>query len=292
MDTNRALKVAIASGKGGTGKTCLSVNLAHYASARSRTLLLDLDVEEPNSAHFWRSEPWKRQRVDRYVPVWNAELCTACGRCVGDCAYHALVNLAGRIIVMPGLCHSCYACSELCPAGALPMEASGLGSLSYYREDALDFVEARLDLGLEQASPLIKRCIDACEDRLQDSDYKFRDCPPGTSCPLLAATGDVDYVILVTEPSPFGLNDLQLAVETMRLLQKPMGVVINRDSAENGALLDYVESENLPLLARIAQDRSIAELYSRGELIYPSHQAFREALDLILAELEALRRSS
>ena len=284
------MKIAIASGKGGTGKTTLAVNLALRAAETMPVALLDLDVEEPNGGIFIQAEIVEQRTMHRLVPEWDETSCTLCGKCAGVCRFNTILKLGKKIIVMPELCHSCHACSELCPAGALPMREKVLGKLRHYRLGKLDFVESKLEIGVEMASPLIGQTIGYAESRCPGKSYVFRDCPPGTSCAVMDATKDADFVILVTEPTPFGLHDLGLAVETMRHLGKPMAVVINRMGIGNNDVLRYCESERLPVWGKFPNRREIAELYSRGELIYPQVEAFRLELDSILQQLESLPR--
>lgn len=282
------MKIAIASGKGGTGKTSLAVNLAHKASALYPSLLLDLDVEEPNGSIFIPGSASDAKTLYRKIPLWNREACTLCGACVSKCHYNALVQIIDQIVVLPELCHGCYACSELCPAQALPMQDSELGTYSSYRLDELDFVEAKLKIGLQQAPPLIAQSLALVQAQHPHKDIYFLDCPPGTSCPMIGATKSADYVILITEPSRFGIWDLSLAVETMREMGKDFGVVVNRWGTAGEEILDYLSRENIELLATIPDDRLVAELYSEGSLIYNRVPAFDAALEKILAKLRSL----
>lgn len=286
------MKIAIASGKGGTGKTTLAVNLALRAAETRNVVLADLDVEEPNSAIFIRGNKTTEQRFFRAVPNWEKEACTLCGKCAEVCQFNAVVKLGETILVLPQLCHSCFACSELCPVNALPMRNTPLGWLRGYQQGRLVFLESKLDVGEEMAAPLIKQTISYMDEKLSRPEFQFRDCPPGTACPVIAATSDADLVLLVTEPTPFGLYDLELAVETMRQLDKSMAVVINRWGIGDGKVLRFCEKEQLPVWAIFPNQRKIAELYSRGELIYPEVQEFREGLDAILARLNELKEAS
>jgi len=204
----------------------------------------------------------------KMIPEWKQDECTLCGLCHDVCNFNAVIKLSDQIMVFSELCHSCYACSELCPTSSLPMIPQKMGEMKRFRSGNLSFVESRLDIGQEQAVPLIaqtKEYVDTC---FSEKTVKFYDSPPGASCPVIEATEDVDFVILVTEPTPFGLHDLTLAVETMRELKKKFGVVINRHGIGNDKVLEYCQNQNIPVLSKIPNDRRIAELYSRGELIY------------------------
>ena len=283
------MKIAIASGKGGTGKTSLAVNLAHKAAFSHSTLLLDLDVEEPNCSLFMPDASFETSQLFRKVPVWDKELCTTCGKCISWCKFNALVQLLDEILVLPELCHSCFACSELCPVGALPMQDMPLGSFSRFKMDKLDFVEAKQEIGLQQAPSLIEQSLKLATGLYPDKELIFLDCPPGTSCPVIAATKTADFVILITEPSRFGIWDLSLAVETMRALGKDFAVVVNRFGPGDKAILDYLEQEKIELLATIPNMRKVAELYSAGQLIYDKVPELDAALATILEKLEKLR---
>ena len=279
------MKIAIASGKGGTGKTTLSTNLASYLSEKDRVLLVDLDVEEPNSGLFIKGNLVYEEDKYKMIPEWDKDKCQLSGNCQEVCNFHAVLKLGEQIMVFPELCHSCYACSELCPSGALPMIPEKRGVLREYKNNNLTFIESRLDIGQEQAAPLIAQTKKYIEKHLNDFVIQIYDSPPGTSCPVIEAVKDVDYVILVTEPTPFGLHDLKLAVETIRKLEKPFGVVINRFGIGNDDVITYCRDENIEVIAKIPNDRKIAEAYSRGSLIYSDNLQVRDQLDSIWQHL-------
>jgi MinD superfamily P-loop ATPase len=211
------------------------------------------------------------------IPEWKGECCL-CALCQKVCNFHAVLQLGTQIMIFPELCHSCYACSELCPDTALPMVPQKMGELKHFQSNKLSFIESRLDVGQEQAVPLIAQTNNYVEKHFPAGFIKIYDAPPGTSCPVIEAVKDSDFVILVTEPTPFGLHDLTLAVDTIRKLNKKFGVVINRYGIGNDQVLDYCQKENIPVLAKIANDRRIAELYSRGELIYKEIPGVSEQL--------------
>lgn len=276
------MKIAIASGKGGTGKTTLSTNLASYLAEKETVVLTDLDVEEPNSGLFIKGDLEHEEDKFKMVPQWIEDKCTICGICQKVCNFHAVIQLGKMIMVFPALCHSCYACSELCPESAMPMIPKKMGKLSYYKNHHLHFIESRLDIGEEQAIPLIRQTQKYVDKTFPGNKFKIYDSPPGTSCPVIEATKDADFIILVTEPTPFGLHDLKLTVETMRELDKSFGVVINRYGIGNNKVVDYCKVEKIPLLAKIPNDLRIAEIYSQGKLIYEYVPEFGRELDKII----------
>ena len=283
------MKIAVASGKGGTGKTTLSTNLAAFLAESHQVVLTDLDVEEPNSGLFIKAELISEEHKYKMVPEWIEDKCTLCGICQKVCNFHAVIQLGPMIMVFPELCHGCYACSELCPEGALPMVRKKMGHLKHYKKDNLHFIESRLDIGEEQAVPLIKQTHKYIDQHFSQDFIRIFDSPPGTSCPVMEAVKDTDYVILVTEPTPFGLHDLKLAVETMRELKKEFGVVVNRYGLGNDDVLNYCKEEKVPLIAKIPNDRRIAELYSKGKLLYPEVAEVRTALEDIITHIQSLK---
>ena len=275
------MKIAIASGKGGTGKTTLSTNLASLLAEKENVVLVDLDVEEPNSGLFINGRILLQEDKYKMIPKWNQDSCSLCGQCQDICNFNAVIKIMDSIMVFPELCHSCYACSELCPTSSLMMSSKKMGQLKYMANQNLSFIESRLEIGEEQAVPLIKQTINHVGQSFTGDEIIIYDAPPGTSCPVIEATRHADFVILVTEPTPFGLHDLKLAIETMTSLGKKFAVVINRDGMGNDDVLNYCIRKNIPVLAKIRNDRYIAELYSSGQLAYLDIPQMREALEEI-----------
>jgi len=274
-------KIAIASGKGGTGKTTLSTNLAAFIAEKQEVVLVDLDAEEPNSGLFIRGEFACQKEVFKDIPQWDEKKCSLCGQCAKVCSFHAVIQLGPSIMVFPELCHSCFACSELCPDNALPMVQKRIGMIRESHGGKLHFVESRLDIGEEQAVPLIAKAKLYAKQKFNHVQIAIFDSPPGTSCPMMEATKDADFVILITEPTPFGTHDLGLAVDTMRAMEKDFGVVINRYGIGNDEVENYCIREQIPILAKIPNNRRIAEFYSSGKLIYQEFPEVKEALQQI-----------
>lgn len=282
------MKIAIASGKGGTGKTTLSTNLASFIAEQNNVVLIDLDVEEPNSGLFIKADLAHEEDKYKMIPKWIEDQCILCGDCQKVCNFHAVIQLGEMIMVFPELCHGCFACSELCPSDALPMIPKKMGKLKHFINHKLHFVESKLDIGEEQAVPLINQTHQYINKKFNGNYIKIYDSPPGTSCPVIEATKDADYVILVTEPTPFGLHDLKLAVETMKKLKKQFGVVVNRSGIGNNDVLDYCKKEQIDVLAKIPNDRRIAELYSNGKLIYKAIPEVRMELKNMMVHINLL----
>ena len=286
------MKIAIASGKGGTGKTTLSTNLASFLAEEDEVVLTDLDVEEPNSGLFIKADLVHKEDKFKMIPEWKEDECILCGNCQKVCNFHAVIQLGEMIMVFPELCHGCYACSELCPTSSLPMIPKKMGELKRFQKGNLSFIESRLDIGEEQAVPLIAQTIRYVEEHFSKEVIRIFDSPPGTSCPVIEATKDADFIILVTEPTPFGLHDLKLAVETMKELKKDMGVVVNRYGIGNDDVLQYCKEEQIPVLAKIPNSRRIAEIYSQGNLIYKEIPEVSVELENITSHIKSLMQKS
>lgn len=261
------MKISVASGKGGTGKTFLATNLAAYISEFERTSLIDLDVEEPNSSLFVKGVRINSEEKFKMIPEWESSNCTLCGRCQEVCNFHAVLKVKDAIMVFPELCHSCYACSELCPTSSLPMKEKAIGSINHFRSGDLDFIEAKLNVGEEQAVPLISQANVYLNYHLKNN-ISICDCPPGTACPAIESVKDADLVILVAEPTPYGFHDLKLIVKAMKKLEKRFAVVINKHGIGNDDTLKFCEENEIAVIAKIPHYRKLAVCYSKGELVY------------------------
>lgn len=282
-------KIAVASGKGGTGKTTIATNLSHYLSQSQPILLADMDVEEPDSHIFINGDLVQEKKLYKEVPTLIEGRCNSCGVCKEVCAFNAITLLGDKVIFFNELCHSCYACVELCPQKAIEMKLQFLGDLTHIKDGNLHFLEGRLEIGQEQAVPLIKQSFSYITDNIQ-TEIGIIDAPPGSSCPVVETVQNCDYVILVTEPSPFGLNDLRIAVETVQLLKKDFFIVINKDDGEDNIIKDYCRKENYELVAAIPEKQSIAERYSRGSLIYQDDEDFKAEIVKISDKIASLMK--
>jgi len=252
------MKIAIASGKGGTGKTTVSLNLA---LALSDVQLFDCDVEEPNCNLFLGFDLEKVEDVVCSVPVINQEKCNICRQCSDFCRYNALAALPGRVLFFPSLCHGCGGCTILCPEKAIRESQRPLGVIEKAKGgNSLEFYRGLLNIGETMTSAVIKTLKKYIDDR----KTAILDAPPGTACPVVASIEGMSYCVLVTESTPFGFHDLRLAVDVVRAMKIPFGVVINRYGLGDSRVEEYCKAEGIPVLLKIPNDRKIAELYSRG----------------------------
>ena len=255
--------ISVASGKGGTGKTTISVNLALSIPSAQ---LIDCDVEEPNSHLFIKPEI--KNKIPVYIPVpeINKEKCNFCGKCQEVCAYNAIAVLKNKVLVFSDLCHGCGACSFLCPQGAIEEVKKEIGFVEVGDKKDLQFVHGKLNIGEVMAPPIIR----AVKKYSNPTRTVIIDAPPGTSCPVIESIKKSNFCILVTEPTPFGLNDLELAVKVVRKIDISFGVVINRSDLGNKDTENFCKKEKIPVLMKIPFRREIAEIYSKGEIIIES----------------------
>lgn len=252
--------ISIASGKGGTGKTLVATSLAVSLRDRVPVQLLDCDVEEPNDHIFLKPALEKTETVGISVPVIDGVKCTRCGRCAEVCAYNAIAVLGDYTLTFDQLCHGCGACSYLCPEKAITEKDREIGTIEYGEVDGIDMVQGRLNVAEAMAPPIIRQV----KKQTDNGRHVIIDAPPGTSCPVVESVKDSDFCLLVTEPTPFGLNDLKLAVTTARELGISCGVILNRAGTGDDIIAGYCQSEGIPVLMTIPLDREIARLYSRG----------------------------
>jgi MinD superfamily P-loop ATPase len=276
--------IAVASGKGGTGKTLISTSLA---LSSGKCTYIDLDVEEPNGYIFLKPKVVEEIKYRLAVPEIDEGICTFCERCSRSCMYHALTVIPSikKTIVFSDLCHSCGVCSYVCPVnGALKEVQKEIGTITLGNSGGIRFIEGKLRIGQPSGVPLISGIL---TKYLNDEDLIIVDSSPGTSCPVVESIKGSDYIILVTEPTPFGLNDLSLMVEIVKDLNKKSGIIINKDNGEFNLIDDFAKEENITILYRIPYSIKIQESYSRGVPIIESLPGLKKDFEDILRQLIA-----
>jgi MinD superfamily P-loop ATPase len=251
------MRIAIASGKGGTGKTTVSVSLA--LAARRPCQLLDCDVEEPNAHLFLNSDLVRSREVEIPVPEIDGSRCNGCGVCAEVCAFNALVCFGAAPVLVPDMCHGCGVCMRACPQKAIREAGRRIGVIERLKAGNVELIQGRLDVGVSQPVPLVRAVKEETE-----GDLVLLDAPPGTSCPVVATIRDSDFVVLVADPTPFGLSDLKLAAEVVREMRLPFGIVINRASEEDAFVRPFAKAEGIPVLAEFPDDRRVATAYAKG----------------------------
>jgi MinD superfamily P-loop ATPase len=283
------MQIAVASGKGGTGKTTVSTNLSVVASERfSRVAYVDCDVEEPNGHIFLKPVIQQTEIVRRPVPQVNLDLCTKCGKCGAICRFSAIVCIVDQVMTFPELCHACGGCHLVCAENAITEVPRDIGQLALGTAGSVRFVEGLLNVGEALSVPVIQ----AAKSRIPISDLVVIDAPPGTSCPVIESVRDADFLLLVTEPTPFGLHDLKLAVDMARALGLAMGLVVNRAGIGDREVYAYCTDNHLRILAEIPDDRRVAELYSRGEMITDHLSDLKVRFSNLLDEILDLTRGN
>ena len=271
--------ISVASGKGGTGKTTVSTNLA---LSMGKVQFIDCDVEEPNSNIFIKAKIKESEEVYVSIPKIDKEKCNYCGKCSDFCAYNALAVVPSDVLVFPELCHSCGGCKLVCPKDAVTWDKRSIGRIEHGISNGIDFYHGLLNVGEMQAVPIIK----SLKKKLKKNMDVIIDVSPGTSCPVIESINVSDYCILVTEPTPFGLHDLKLAVETVRQLDIPCGVCINRADIGDDRVEEYCQKESIPVLLKIRDDRRIAEAYSRGRIAVRTLPACRGIFESLMTSIE------
>lgn len=276
------MKIAVSSGKGGTGKTTVATNLAVTAARVGRSVgYLDCDVEEPNGFLFLKPQIEETRPVSVSIPSTDAEKCNGCGQCGRICEYNAIVVMNKQVLVFPELCHGCSGCWLVCPTGAIAESYRQTGQLELGKAGDVRCAQGLLNIGEVMSPPV----IEAVKDAAPDVEILVIDSPPGTSCPVIESVRDSDFVLLVTEPTPFGLNDLKLAVEMVRALKLPFAVVINRAGVGDEETRQYCQRQRIDVLAEIPDDRQVAEAYSRGEMACDAIPKYRELYNDLLDSL-------
>jgi MinD superfamily P-loop ATPase len=265
--------VSVASGKGGTGKTTVATSLAMVLGNRAQ--ILDCDVEEPNCHILLKPTILTTDTVNLPVPSVDLEKCSLCGKCGEVCQFSAIVPIGKTVIAFPELCHGCGACLTLCPEKAIEEVPRQLGVVETGTAGTVEFVQGRIRIGEAMAPPLIR----AVKNRIDSDKFAILDAPPGASCPVITTVKGSDFVIMVTEPTPFGLNDLEIAVEAIQGLGIPLGVVINRSDIGDSGVKDFCRNKGLPLLMEIPHHRQIAEGYAKGAPLIESMPEYAEKFE-------------
>ena len=284
--------ISIASGKGGTGKTTIATSLA--LSLRSSVQFLDCDVEEPNAHIFLKPQIEETKKAYIPVPDFDKSKCNYCGRCGKVCVYNAIAVLpagqssGGNIMFFAPLCHGCGACSYLCPQNAIKEVEREIGVVQRGAAGAIQFIHGCLNIGEAMAPPLIREV----QKHVNPANTVIIDAPPGTSCPVVVSIKVSDVCILVTEPTPFGLNDLILAVDVLRKLNIPFGVVLNRSDVGNQETENYCEAEGIPIVMRIPFDKNIASAYSQGVPLVEAFPGYRRLFRQLYEEIKGIRKQS
>jgi MinD superfamily P-loop ATPase len=274
--------ISVASGKGGTGKTTVATNLA--VSIGSDVQLLDCDVEEPNAHLFINPVMEQKKTVYAPVPDIDETKCNFCKKCAQICRFKAIAVIKETVLTFPELCHSCGGCVKVCPEKAVTETGRELGVIEIGHRNNLGFVHGRLRIGEAMSPPLIRKV----RSHTRTDQLTIIDAPPGTSCPVIAAMKGADFVLMVTEPTPFGLHDLKLALEAVKLLEIPRGLVINRSDIGDDRIRTYAGQENLPILMEIPFDRHIAQTYSRGGLIVEEMPEWNERFRKLYLQIQEI----
>ena len=278
--------IAIASGKGGTGKTTIAINLAQYTAGLGQPVqYLDCDVEEPNGHIFLKPKIDRTQQVTVDVPEVDLKKCIACGECGEICQYSAIICIKENVLTFEQLCHACGGCIRICPADAIKPKPFNIGDIEFGKAGDIDFVHGKLRIGNVRTPSLIKQV----KRHIKENCLAIIDVPPGTSCPVVEAVRGANFVLLVTEPTPFGLNDLKLAVALTREMNLPFAVVINRCDIGDDEVEKYCTAENIDIVLKLPDDRRIAEAYSSGKIIVDVLGEYKQQFSRVYEYLESVK---
>lgn len=277
------MKIAVASGKGGTGKTTVALSLA--ASYEGDIVYLDCDVEEPNAHLFLNPELFMAETVYSFIPEIDEARCTLCGKCEEICRFSSIVLMGKKLLTYPAMCHGCRGCELVCPEKAISAGKRELGTVEQGKSGNINLLTGRLRIGEAMSPPLIKHLKSLVPDQSADV---IVDAPPGASCPMVATVRDADFVLLVTEPTPFGLNDLAIAFEAIRDMNLPCGLIINRSMEGNRTAHEFAERNGLRILLEIPDDRAIAEGYSRGALLTDTKPELKAEFNSLFKKIGAI----
>jgi len=272
--------IAVASGKGGTGKTTISVALS--LAINEKVKLLDCDVEEPNAKLFIDLGDENQEMCTIPIPNIDQSLCTFCGKCQDICQFNAITVLDNKVLVFDELCHSCGGCDKICPYNAVSEYEKPIGTVINTKTKSLSFVQGKLDVGNAMSPPLIR----AVKSRIDNNIINIIDCPPGNSCPVITAVNGADYIVLVTEASPFGLNDLKISVDTIKELNIPFGIIINRTTDIYKDVSYYCSMENIKILLEIPENLNVAKAYSKGDTLLDAVPEMKGELQKVFSQIK------
>ena len=271
--------ISVASGKGGTGKTTVATNLA---LSIGKIQFIDCDVEEPNANIFLNTKINDQEEVSVKIPEIDKKKCNYCGKCSDFCAYNALAVVPSNVLVFTELCHSCGGCFLLCPNNAINWNNRVVGRIEHGKIKEIDFYQGILNIGEMQVIPVIKEL----KRKINRENNVIIDVPPGTSCPVIESLFGSDFCILVTEPTPFGLHDLKLAIKVVRHLKIPFGVIINRDGIGNNEVEKYCNKERISILLKIPERKEIAHLYSKGIAFSSDNYEWNEMFGILFSKIK------
>lgn len=280
--------IAIASGKGGTGKTTIATALAQTLSETEKNIsFLDCDVEAPNAHIFLKPDFTEKKDVEMLIPEVNDDLCTGCGRCAEVCQFHAIVVLGGQTLVFPEMCHGCGSCTLVCPENAITEVPRSLGLLEGgFTSEGINFARGLLNIGEPMAVPVITKLKNW--DERMSTDVVILDSPPGASCPVVESLRGADFVLLVTEPTPFGLHDLGQAYQLTRKINIPAGVIINRDGVGDTKIEAYCKEKNIPVLMRIPLEREVGQGIAQGKSLIEIRPQYKKEFLNLYTKIQAL----
>lgn len=279
--------ITVTSGKGGTGKTLISLSLL---SSVDEGTLIDADVEAPNDNLFLRFSLEKATEVYKKVPIIDQKSCTFCKACAEACEYNAIAIFPKKTFVTDDLCHGCGLCGRVCPVGAISFEKKSMGIISTGFSSSnpkIKFVEGKLNIGEAMASAIIKELKSGYITKI--GNLTIIDSPPGSACPVVESMRDTDFVLLITEPTPFGLHDLEITVDVAKILNIPFGIVINRSTIGDKSIIEkYAKKENIPILLEIPYDREFAELYSKGSLFVSKYPKWKIKFQGLIKDIQGI----
>ena len=278
------MKVSVVSGKGGAGKTFVSLHLASLF--QERAILADLDVEEPDAHLYINGEVVDASSSHVLIPKVDQSKCSNCNECSSVCQFHALISLKGKLLVLDHLCHSCTACWLLCPTGAITPVKKQVGEITTYKRDGLTLIEGKLKLGEIAVVPVINETKEKAQELGKDKEFIIFDAPPGTSCAMVNSVTDSDLVIVVAEDTLFGLHDMKLVVDTLHHLDLPFLMVINKGQKENSVVGTWAHDNNIPIVASIPFDTQISQVYGSGRLIFNELPQYKHPFVSLVNELE------